>query len=672
MIKKSFLLLCIVVLFLSACSTNPTQVTSPIPTQAVVVPSQTIVAPAQTPVPQPVAVPYHKYIIGYYPSWAAGRNIFVKDIPFTQLTHINYAFSDVSQTGECILGDPSADVKRPYSANESITGQDDPQSLPFLGNFNQLLQLKKLYPNLKVLISIGGYGWSGNFSNAAKDDASRQHFVSSCIDLYMKQYQGVFDGIDIDWEYPVNGGLTSGVPEDKANYTLLLTEFRHQLDSLGKTDNHKYYLSIAAPVGPGNIRNFDLLGIALTVDWINLMAYDFHGTWEKSTNFNAPLFGTPNDPADSGLNVDAAVQAYIFAAVPPQKLVLGVPFYGHGWTGVAADKNGLYQKASGPATGQYDQGSFTYQEILKNWLPAAQHFWNSDAQVPWLYDPAQGVFISYDDPQSLAAKAGYARDQGLAGIMIWDVSQGDPSLMDAIYKGFSAGGPPMPTAENAAAKPRPYEASIHEVSNITLDGKLDDWPAAKPDFTLKDSSQIVYSLDSKSWGGPQDLSAQVWLGWTPDGIYAAFDVTDDIHIQAASDSSLWHGDYMEMQFDTNLEKDYTVSSMDDDDYQIGFSVGDYASVPPVAYAWFNGANPSGPVGSIKMAFTHTATGYILEVFIPKDALPGISLSEGSTLGMNVSPSDADDAAQGQKVMLSTSKIRTYADPRTFGKVTLVK
>jgi len=129
---------------------------------------------------------------------------------------------------------------------------------------------------------------------------------------------------------------------------------------------------------------------------------------------------------------------------------------------------------------------------------------------------------------------------------------------------------------------------------------------------------------------------------------------------------------VELQFDTELEKDYNNPGMNDDDYQIGLSLGDFDKVPPVAYAWFNGPEAPGPVNSIQMAYTVTEDGYILETFIPKAALAGIILEEGASFGMNISPSDTDNAGQGQKVMLSTSSIRTYADPKTFGKITLVK
>ena len=623
-----------------------------------------------TPTSTPIEVPGGKYVIGYYPSWAAERNVFVKDIPAQKLTHINYAFSNVSENGECILGDPAADVERIYTATESLDGQNDATSAAFHGNFNQLLELKQKYPDLKVLISIGGWSWSGNFSKAAQDEESRQRFAASCIDLYLKQYKGVFDGLDIDWEYPVSGGMNPGKPEDKKNFTLLLGELRRQLDELEAKEDRHYLLTIAAPIGPGNIRNLELDAIASTVDWINLMAYDFHGTWESSTNFNAPLFRTSTDPADASLNVDAAVQAYLTSSVPAEKLVLGVPFYGKGWSGVPDVDGGLYQPASGAAPGTWEPGSYEYKD-LQEYVSSEKRHWDAEAYVPWLYNPESKIFISYDDAQSLAAKAGYARDLGMAGVMIWELSQGDETLIDAIYQGLAAGGPPRPTPVPTVMAPRPFEKEIHSISGITVDGRLDDW-SASPDFALNDQSQVAYSLAPKSWGGPQDLSTEAWTGWTPEGLYFAFKVMDDIHVQTKADSDLWHGDHMELQFDTLLEKDYTNPGMNDDDYQIGLSLGDLDTIPPVAYAWFNGPEAPGPVTSIQMAYTFTEDGYILEAFLPKDALAGITLEEGATFGMNISPSDTDNAGQGQKVMLSTSAIRTYADPKTFGKITLVK
>lgn len=622
----------------------------------------------------PSNLPTSKRVVGYYAQWAAERGYFVSSIPAARITQINYAFSNVSDQGKCILGDSVADVERVYTANESVSGNANSAAASALhGNFNQLLELKAKYPNLKVLISIGGWSWSDHFSAAALTEASRQAFVQSCIDLYFKQYKGVFDGIDIDWEYPVSGGLTAGRPEDKHNFTLLLAELRRELDSLGSESGKHYLLSIAAPVGPGISQKYERSEIIQYLDWINLMAYDIHGTWEGTTNFNAPLYQSSADPSDASLNVDAAVQDYLSSGIPAEKLNLGVPFYGHGWKGVPSTNNGLYASGQGAADGKYGAGSFDYTELVSGYLPTYTRYWDVEAQVPWLYNPATGIFISYDDPQSIAAKAGYAMDKGLGGVMIWELSEGNDDLLGAIQTGFQNGGIPrirLAGNPNATPVPRPYSAEIHAVSGIKIDGKLDDWPT-DPTFTLNDKSQVAYSLHSDSWGGQQDLSGQIWVGWAAEGLYFAVKVVDDIHVQTSSAADLWHGDYAEWQFDTQLDKDYATSTMNDDDYQIGVSVGDFGSVPPVAYAWFNGPNAPGVI-KIQQAQVQTPDGYILEIFIPKELLNGISLAEGATFGMNVSLSDADSVAQGQKVILSTSAIRTYADPRTFGKITLVK
>jgi len=617
------------------------------------------------------AQPAGKMIIGYYPSWATARGVPLKAAPTLKLTHINYAFSNVSSAGECMLGDPAADVDKVYSANESITGKDDKNNAAFHGNFNQLLELKKQKPQLKVLISVGGWNWSGNFSSAARDAASRQHFASSCIDLYLKQYAGVFDGIDIDWEYPVSDGLANGSPADKANFTLLLNELRLQMNALGESTGEHYLLTIAAPVGPGSIRNLDLSGIAATVDWINLMTYDFHGTWDSTTNFNAPLYRPGNDPADAALNADATVQTYLAEGVPTGKLVMGVPFYGRGWTGVADVEHGLYQSAAGAAPGTYEAGSFEYNDIRNRYLPTWPYYWSQEANVPWLYDPTSQTFISFDDARSLEAKAGYVKDQGLAGVMIWEISQGDQGLVDGITAGFENGGPAKPTSMPRVMVPRPFEANLHEVSSINVDGQLTDWPEM-PDFVLDQESQVVFNAAPTSWSGPEDLSAKAWAGWAPEGLYFAFQVADDRHVQSAADDTLWHGDHMEIQLDTQLDKDYDNPGMNDDDFQIGLSLGDLAKVPAVGYAWFNGTNPPGEIQGLKMAYTTTDTGYVLEAFMPVEALSGISLTAGAIFGMNISPSDTDTVGGSQESMLSTSSIRTYADPKTFGKITLVK
>ncbi|HVO69685.1 MAG TPA: glycoside hydrolase family 18 protein [Aggregatilineaceae bacterium] len=370
-------------------------------------------------------------IIGYYTSWSIyARKYFVTDIPADKLTHINYAFANVSEKGECIVGDEWADTQYPYP--------DDPPNAPFLGNFHQLNALKEEYPHLKTLISVGGWTWSDHFSDAALTAESRAKFARSCVAL-MKQYG--FDGLDVDWEYPVSVGANPelGRPEDTENFTLLLADLRAQLDAQGEQDGRVHYLlTIAAPAGPYHYSDFQLGQIHPYLDWINVMAYDFHGGWETTTNFNAPLYAASDDsnPDDASLNADAAMQAYLAVGIPAEKLVLGVPFYGRGWSGVPDIHGGLFQLATGVPDGTWEPGAFDYNDLEANYLPTSARYWHDEAGVPWLYNADRQLMISYDDPESLRIKAAYVRSESLGGIMFWELSgdTGAHTLLNALYE----------------------------------------------------------------------------------------------------------------------------------------------------------------------------------------------------------------------------------------------
>jgi chitinase len=348
-------------------------------------------------------------VIGYFPSWAIHAMKYeVSDIPADKVTCVNYAFAGVSADNECI----------------SVKAADDSV------NFPQLLRLKKQYPKLLTLISVGGASHSTYFPSAASTDVARQHFAESCV-AYMKK--NGFDGIDVDWEYPTAG--------QKQDFTALLAELRRQLDDQGTADAQHYLLTIAAPAGRHIYANLELNLIPPFVDWINLMAYDFTVPSSQKTDFVAPL--NTYDLAiakHSTANADAAVQAYLKAGVPNDKLILGTRFVSTGWQGVGEADNGLYQKNDGPAPGTWDaagatpSGSFGYQDLVQNYLGSYPRFWHNDAQVPWLYNPSTGVFITYEDPQSLQLKAGYVLANQLGGVMIWQLGADDEqySLVNAI------------------------------------------------------------------------------------------------------------------------------------------------------------------------------------------------------------------------------------------------
>lgn len=370
----------------------------------------------------PVAT-HGERVVGYYPSWATyERDYQVAEVPGDLLTHVNYAFVNIDETGACAVGDPYGDLEKVFPGDGAEPGAPH-------GNFHQLTLLKARFPHLRVLLSIGGYSWSTAFSALAATEAGRGRFAASCADL-MERHG--FDGLDVDWEYPGGGGEAPGVPADTANFTALLAAMRAELDARGE-----FLLTAAVPASVRLVDQIEVERIHEHLDWLNLMAYDFHGGWETTTNFNAPLAAVAGDPSPMAgvFHVEGAVDAYLERGCPAGKLNVGMPFYGRGWAGVGPTAEGLYQPASGAATvGTWEPGTFDWHDVAQNYLPRLTRHWSEEAQVPWLYDAATMTMISYDDPESLAAKARLVRDRGLGGAMAWDLSgdDGGNNLLHAI------------------------------------------------------------------------------------------------------------------------------------------------------------------------------------------------------------------------------------------------
>lgn len=363
-------------------------------------------------------------IVGYFASWTIYGDdpYLVTDIPADRLTHLNYAFAGISEQGELTLLDPWGDTQVPYP------GDADEQ--PLKGNFNQLLLLKKANPNLQTLISIGGWTESDRFSDVALTAESREKFARSVVD-FVTRYG--FDGADIDWEYPTGGGEPGNIerPADKDNFVLLLLALRSALDAQGEADGRPYLLTIALGAGQSQYQPLDWAEIMPLLDFVNVMTYDMAGAWSSETSFNAPLY----DPANR-LSADTTITALLALGIPPDKLVLGVPFYGRGWTGAAARNDGLHQPFTGLAG---EDGSFGYAELAADYVGTYARFWDDAARVPWLYDAESRTMISYDDPESLAIKAAYVREHGLGGVMIWEMSldSEDSALLGAIQVGLN-------------------------------------------------------------------------------------------------------------------------------------------------------------------------------------------------------------------------------------------
>jgi chitinase len=365
-------------------------------------------------------------VAGYLASWKARTDgSRIKDIPARELTHLMYAFGAVSAEGLAELTDLCFDAG---------ACDDTAPSGPLGGNFAQLAELKRGSPQLRVLISLGGWSGSKYFSAAAATPISRTRFAESVIETFFRPYPGLFDGVDVDWEFPVSGGCPGNLEsiEDRTNFTLLIAELRRRLADLSAVERRHLELTIAVSADPDKIANLEAAALARQVERINLMAYDYHAG-SAVAGFNAPLFACADDP-NPDLNVDASVKALMRAGVPPGKVALGVPFYGRAVADVPQEKGGLFQQGTTASEGWGGGEGIDYRDLVAR-RPEKQGFrryWSDEAQVPWLYDSARRIWISYDDPLSIARKAMYARVHGLAGIMIWDLLADDGSLLAAL------------------------------------------------------------------------------------------------------------------------------------------------------------------------------------------------------------------------------------------------
>ncbi|MFF4570327.1 glycosyl hydrolase family 18 protein [Streptomyces sp. NPDC001410] len=356
-----------------------------------------------------------KVKLGYFTEWGIyGRNYNVKNLvtsgSASKITHINYAFGNVTG-GKCAIGDSYADYDKAFTADQSVSGVADTWDQPLRGNFNQLRELKAKYPNIKVLWSFGGWTWSGGFGEAAKNPAA---FAQSCYDLIEDpRWADVFDGIDIDWEYPNACGLscdTSGA----AAYKNLMAALRAKFGS-----NNLVTSAVTADGSSGGkIEAADYAGAAQYVDWYNVMTYDFFGAWDAQgpTAPHSPLTSYSGIPK-AGFTTADAMAKYKAIGVPASKLLIGIGFYGRGWTGVTQDAPG--GTATGPAAGTYEQGIEDYK-VLKTSCPA------TGTVAGTAYAHCGSNWWSYDTPATIATKMAWAKNQGLGGAFFWEFS-GDTS-----------------------------------------------------------------------------------------------------------------------------------------------------------------------------------------------------------------------------------------------------
>ena len=317
----------------------------------------------------------------------------LESVDARRLTHINYAFADVSPDHRIYLRNASDGA-----ALRKLTG------------------LRSLNPDLKVLVSAGGWSWSDHFSDAALTDESRRIFAESAARI-IRDHD--LDGIDLDWEYPGQpGDGNTHRPEDRENFTLMIRDVRERLDALEEELERPLLLTIAAGAGQSFLDHTQMEDVASYLDYVNLMTYDFAGPWTPTTAHHTNLY----DGACAGESAEAGVKRYVDAGVPREKIVLGAAFYGRSWEGVEMEGTGLCRPYTG-ASGTYTYATLEREYIDRN---GYRRYWDHAAHAPYLANPDSAEVISYDDPASIQFKALFIREKGLRGAMFW-VYNSDPS-----------------------------------------------------------------------------------------------------------------------------------------------------------------------------------------------------------------------------------------------------
>ncbi|MBG0565134.1 glycoside hydrolase family 18 protein [Actinoplanes aureus] len=362
------------------------------------------------PGPEPAA----RVIAGYFTEWGVyGRDYRVKDVDTSgaarRLTHLKYAFGKVGG-GRCAVGDGWVAYRKPTAAADSVDGAADRPADPLRGSFGQLRKLKAKYPQLKVLWSFGGWNGSAGFAEAARDPAG---FAESCRALLSDgRWAGLFDGIDIDWEYPNACGLACDTSGPDA-LPRLLAALRAALgpDAL---------ISTAVPGDVGKLRAADYAGAARYANWLGAMTYDYFGAAPGGKEFrtapHSALSAYPGIPRPAA-TTEATVTELIKLGVPAEKVLIGIGFYGRGWTGVTGAEPGA--AATGPAPGRHAKGMEDYRVLADRCPPTGTVGGTA-------YARCGGQWWSYDTPETIGAKVAYARSRSLGGLFAWELAGDTP------------------------------------------------------------------------------------------------------------------------------------------------------------------------------------------------------------------------------------------------------
>ena len=334
-------------------------------------------------------------VIAYY----TGNGETIRQYPVHHLTHIIYSFLALH--------------------NDSLVFRYEQQQQ----TIRQLVQLKKDYPQLKVMVSIGGWGGCAPCSDLFASADHRNNFAKTVVELF-KQYD--IDGLDLDWEYPAIEGYPGHTfsPTDKSNFTELVKSLRKEM-------GNNYLLSFAA----GGFSNYleqsiDWNAVMPLVNFVTLMTYDLVNGYSTVTGHHTPLAGYQRVQQST----DRCVNWLLKKKVPPGKLIIGAAFYARVWKDVEATHHGLFQ-----------QGNFSHEVAYRNYSSyfsdssGFKYYWDRKAKAPWQYNLSDKLYATFDDERSIGKKANFIRRKKLGGIMFWELTQDKPAggLIDVINNGLN-------------------------------------------------------------------------------------------------------------------------------------------------------------------------------------------------------------------------------------------